>query len=105
MGCSGSLLASKGAWSPYFSRVVKDLEGKGEREMEERQKLVRSLVKAVVHCDVTQDPPIAGGYDRDYDVVVSSLCAESVAQTRLGAWAIRLQLCSETAQRCWTRWG
>ena len=54
-------------WSPYFSRVVKDLEGKGEREVEERKKLVRSLVKAVVHCDVTQDPPIAGGYDREYD--------------------------------------
>ena len=49
--------------------------------MEERQELVRSLVKAVVHCDLTQDPPIERGYDREYDVVISSMCLEAVAQT------------------------
>ena len=68
-------------WSPFFRRVVKDLEEKGEKEVEERQELVRSLVKAVVHCDLTQDPPIERGYDREYDVVISSLCLEAVTQT------------------------
>ena len=68
-------------WSPFFSCVVKDLEGKGEKEVEERQELVRSLVKAVVHCDLTQDPPIERGYDRQYDVVISAHCLESVVKT------------------------
>ena len=68
-------------WSPFFRLVVKDLEGKGEKEVEERQELVRSLVKAVVHCDLTQDPPIERGYDRQYDVVISGFCLESVART------------------------
>ena len=35
----------------------------------------------MVQCDLTQDPPIERGYDREYDVVISSLCLESVAQT------------------------
>ena len=74
-------------WSPYFSiddfsHVVKDLEGKGEKEVEERQEEVRRLVKAVVHCDLTQDPPIERGYDQQYDVVMSSLCIDAVAGTR-----------------------
>ena len=68
-------------WSPFFRRVVKDFEGKDEKEVEERQELVRSLVKAVVHCDLTQDPPIERGYDREYDVVISTLCIEVVVQT------------------------
>ena len=69
-------------WSPYFSHVVKDLEGKDEKEVEERQEDVRRLVKAVVHCDLTQDPPIERGYDQQYDVVMSSLCIDVVARTR-----------------------
>ena len=40
-------------WSLFFSHVAKGLEGKGEKEVEERQELVRSLVKAVVQCDLT----------------------------------------------------
>ena len=50
-------------WSPYFKYVVRDMEGKGEQEVKERQELVCKLVKAVVHCDITQDPPI----DPDYN--------------------------------------
>ena len=68
-------------WSPYFSRVVQGLEGKSEKEAVERQELVRRAVKAVVHCDITQDPPIEKGYDQEYDVVMSSLCLEVASQT------------------------
>ena len=67
-------------WSPYFRFVVRDLEGKGEQEVVERQELVRKLVKAVVHCDITQDPPIERGYDQLYDVVISSFVLESTAR-------------------------
>ena len=69
-------------WSHYFNHVVKDLEGKGEKEVEEKKEEVRRLVKAVVHCDLTQDPPIERGYDQQYDVVMSSLCIEAVVGSR-----------------------
>ena len=67
-------------WSTYFKFVVQELEGKSEKEVKERQDLVRKLVKAVVHCDITQEPPIESGYDDAYDVVVCSLVFEGTAQ-------------------------
>ena len=67
-------------WSPHFGYVLRELEGKGEKEIAERQEQVRRLVKAVVHCDVTQEPPIERGYDQLYDVVISSLVMESAAR-------------------------
>ena len=59
-------------WSPYFSRVVQGVEGKSEKEAVERQELVRRAVKAVVHCDITQNPPIEKGYDQEYDELTMS---------------------------------
>ena len=41
--------------------------------------MIRKLVKAVVHCDITQDPPITPGYDQPYDVVITSLVMEGAA--------------------------
>ena len=69
-------------WSPYFRYVVQELEGVGDREMDEREKQVRQLVKDVVHCDITQDPPIDKGYDQLYDVVVCSLVLEGASDSR-----------------------
>ena len=66
-------------WSPHFDFVVRELEGKGTRDVKERQERLRKLVKAVVHCDLSQDPPIERGYDQLYDVVTSSLVMESAA--------------------------
>ena len=68
-------------WSPHFRFVVQQLEGKGEREVKERQEQVRKLVKAVVHCDLTQDPPIESGYDKLYDVVLCTLVMEGAARS------------------------
>ena len=68
-------------WSPYFEHVVKELEGKGEAEVAMRQTLVRNVVKAVVKCDLTRDPPIEPGYEHTYDVVMSSLCIEAVIES------------------------
>ena len=49
--------------------------------MAKRQTLVRNLVKAVVKCDFTQDPPIEPGYEQPYDVVMSSFCIGSVIKS------------------------
>ena len=68
-------------WSPHFKFVVRDLEGKGEQEVVERQELVRKLVKAVVHCDITLDPPIERDYDQLYDVVIVSLVFEGTSDS------------------------
>ena len=69
-------------WSTLFSYAVKDLEGKTDREVVERQELVRKLVKTVVRCDLTQDPPIESGYDLQYDIVIVNLCIANAAQTQ-----------------------
>ena len=68
-------------WTPFFRFVVRDLEGKGEEEVQERQQRVRKLVKDVVHCDITKDPPIESEYDELYDVVICCLVLEGVSQS------------------------
>ena len=49
--------------------------------VKERESKVRQLVKAVVHCDVTKDPPIEQGYDTLYDVVICSLVLEGASSS------------------------
>ncbi len=61
-------------WSPYFKYVLQTLEGKGDEEAKAREAKLRSLVKAIVHCDATQDPPIQPGYEGPYDVIITFLC-------------------------------
>lgn len=68
-------------WSTYFTYVVEELEGRDKAVVKEREYKVRQLVKAVVHCDITQDPPIELGYDGYYDVVISSLVLESASNS------------------------
>ena len=69
-------------WLPYIKHVVRDLEGKSEIEALEREKCLRKSIKAVVACDITQDPPIAEGFDEPYDIVMSMLCIENGCLTR-----------------------
>ena len=69
-------------WSPHFSYVVRDLEGRGEQEVKERQEHVRKLVEAVVHCDINKDPLIDPDYNKGYDVVISSLVMEGASRNR-----------------------
>ena len=64
-------------WTPYIKHVVCDLEGKDESEVKTREDDLRRAVKAIVPCDITQDPPIAKGYEGPYDVVMSMLCIEN----------------------------
>ena len=47
------------------------LEGKSQNEAIEREECLRSITRAVVPCDVTQDPPIvAEGFGGPYDAVM-----------------------------------
>ena len=65
-----------------FKHVVVDLEGKTEEEIPMRAELVRKVVKAVVPCDVNQDPPIPTEYVNQYDIVTESLCLTAACATR-----------------------
>jgi 2-polyprenyl-3-methyl-5-hydroxy-6-metoxy-1,4-benzoquinol methylase len=68
-------------WAPHFTYVVKELEGREEDEVVKRQQGVRNLVKAVAHCDLSQDPPIDESCNKLYDVVISSLVLEVLAKS------------------------
>ena len=68
-------------WSPFFKYAVMKFEGKSEQEATEREEQLRKLIKAVVPCDITKDPPIQAGYEGPYDVIVSSLCLDCASQT------------------------
>lgn len=69
-------------WTGYFLYVIQDLEGKSEKEIKEREELIRKVVKAVVPCDINQDPPIQAEYNKQYDVVLCCLVLECATQTR-----------------------
>ena len=69
-------------WTPYIKYVVCDLEGKDKSKVQKQEEDLRKAVKAIIPCDITQDPPIAKGYEEPYDVVVSILCMENGCLTR-----------------------
>ena len=69
-------------WFPYFKYIVQTLEGKGLQEAGDREECVRRVVKAVVGCDVTQDPPIKKGYEGPYDVVICCFCLSTACRTK-----------------------
>lgn len=62
-------------YTPFFKYTVQDLEGQiGDGPVLKRQEDLRKLIKAVVPCDATKDPPIAPGYEGPYDYILCSLC-------------------------------
>lgn len=68
-------------WSPYFKHVVVTIEGKSEMEAFEREETMRKVIKAVVPCDISNDRPIADGYEGPYDIIISTLAVESGCKT------------------------
>ncbi|XP_011406965.1 PREDICTED: nicotinamide N-methyltransferase-like [Amphimedon queenslandica] len=68
-------------WSTHFKYVVETLEGKGEREVREREELLRSKIKAIIPCDISQDPPLPASYSSPYDTVICSLVIDGAAET------------------------
>lgn len=69
-------------WLPYIKHVIQNVEGRDEKEATEREERLRKAIKAVVACDITQDPPIAAGYEGPYDVVMSMFCIENGCLTQ-----------------------
>ena len=69
-------------WSPFFKFIVQTLEGKEESEALKREESLRNAIKAVVPCNITEDPLIARGFEGPYDVVMVMLCFESTCKTR-----------------------
>lgn len=67
-------------FSQFYEYVVEDLEGGDDLGAEDREEAVRRLVKAVVSCDVFQDPPIQRGYEGPYDIVYTASCLEDCCQ-------------------------
>ena len=65
-------------WTQYFRYVLQTLEGKGEEEVAKRESQLRSVIKAVIPCDITKDPLLPPGYEGPYDVVLESLALASV---------------------------
>ena len=64
-------------WRPFFEHIVVTLEGKSPHEAIEREEYLRSIIQAVVPCDITQDPPITEGFEGPYDAVISLLSIET----------------------------
>ena len=61
-------------WTHIFKHVVVDLEGRRDEEVPVREELVRKVIKAVVPCDVNNDPPVPPQYVDQYDIVTDFLC-------------------------------
>ena len=68
-------------WTHTFKHVVVDLEGKSEEEVPVRAELVRKVIKAVVPCDATSDPPIPPQYVDQYDIITDFLCLACACAT------------------------
>ena len=69
-------------WTHVFKHVVVDLESKTEEEVPIRVELVCKVVKAVVPCNVNQDPPIPTEYMNQYDLVTDLLCLPAACATK-----------------------
>ena len=71
-------------WMPHIKYVVQTLEGnEDECEITQREENLRKSIKAVVPCDIRQDPPIAEAFaGPQYDIVMSVLCLEGACETR-----------------------
>ena len=67
-------------WQHFFSYVVGTLEGGTEVNIEERKKLLRNIVKAVVPCDIIQEDPVED--KGPYDIVTSAICLEYIGITK-----------------------
>lgn len=72
------------SWRPYTEMILRE-EGcvPSDAEVEHREHLLRSKIRDLYPCDVTQSPPLAGV--EPYPLVLSFYCAEEVGTTQ-PAW-------------------
>ncbi len=68
-------------WSPFFRYVVNELECKaGEASWQEREALMRSRIKAIIACDITQEYPL-GVREELFEIISTSLCLEAACKS------------------------
>lgn len=63
-------------WRPFFSYIVCTLEGGTEKDMEEREEVLRSILKAVIPCDIFKPQLLED--TGPYDIIFCGLCLEYV---------------------------
>ena len=68
-------------WSPFFQYVVNKLEQtEKEDAWKEREELLRSRLKSIIPCDITQDRPLGDCEDK-FDIIWTSLCLDAACNT------------------------
>ena len=78
-------------WSPYTAFVVNELEAEVQAEemkavssrCEEREALMRSRIKRIVHCDILKEYPLACEME-PFDIVSANYCLECACDTPEG---------------------
>ena len=81
-------------WMPHFKKIITEVEGKDETEVEKRVAMVRKRVRAVVPCDITKDPPLPEEYLQQYDIVQSFLCLQAACETMEDCFAAIARMAS-----------
>ena len=69
-------------WTNIFKYVVTKLEGEERDEAwKEREAMIRSKVKNVCHCDISQADPIGRPAHGEFDIISTHLFLEAVCKT------------------------
>lgn len=63
-------------WRPFFSYVVDTLEGGTEKDIVDREEMLRSILKSVTPCDIFKPQPLED--PGPYDIIFSGLCLEYI---------------------------
>ena len=68
-------------WSPFLKQVVEDFEGnRKEDAIEDRERRLKAITKAVVSCDLRSEKIIQNGYEGPYDIVTCVGVVETCAR-------------------------
>lgn len=68
-------------WLHFFNYIVQELEGKSKEEAVKREVILRQLIKAILPCDITKNPPIPDQYTGPYDILINTLMFDVTATT------------------------
>ena len=69
-------------WTPYIEYLVRTLEGHAEESaVSARERRIKEVVKAVVPCNIQDDPPIEYKAEGGYDIILSTLTVEAGTRT------------------------
>ncbi|XP_065916898.1 nicotinamide N-methyltransferase-like [Dysidea avara] len=68
-------------WADHFKFVVNELENiTGDAAWQDREKLLRQRITAIIGCDILQDYPLSIKQN-PFEIISTSLCLEAVCKT------------------------